>query len=380
MGLFTKDIKTLEDLFSHGLKDIYYAENQILKALPKLIESATNPQLKKGLKDHLEETEGQVSRLEQIFEMREEKPKGTKCPGINGLIKEGDELTGNIADKKVLDAAIISSAQAVEHYEMTRYGALIAWARELGRNDFADILTANLEEEKAADAKLNALAERRVNRWRRDGGTGEEAMSRRRTSASQGSLRGGQWHASKTLLATNQRRSADWSSLVAAGLAGAAWIANRQAREAERRHPPLGTLRYRQGVRLHYIERGSGPAVVFLHGNGAMVDDIIISGVFGLAAQNHRAIIFDRPGFGHSERPSGRRWTASAQAALLPEMFKLLGIDRAIVVGHSLGTLVALAFALDHPRLVSGLVLASGYYFPTPRPMSPWSRRPPFRW
>ena len=86
MGLFTKDIKTLEDLFSHGLKDIYYAENQILKALPKLIESATNPQLKKALKDHLGETKVQVSRLEQIFEMREEKPKGTKCPGINGLI------------------------------------------------------------------------------------------------------------------------------------------------------------------------------------------------------------------------------------------------------------------------------------------------------
>ena len=164
MGLFTKDIKTLEDLFSHGLKDIYYAENQILKALPKLIKSATNPQLKKGLKDHLGETEEQVSRLEQIFEMREEKPKGTKCPGINGLLKEGDELTGNISDKKVIDAAIIASAQAVEHYEITRYGALIAWARELDRNDFADILDANLEEEKAADAKLNTLAEGRVNK------------------------------------------------------------------------------------------------------------------------------------------------------------------------------------------------------------------------
>ena len=128
MGLFTRDIKTLEELFDHGLKDIYYAENQILKALPKLIEAATNPQLKKGLKDHLAETENQVSRLEQIFEMREEKPKGTKCLGINGLLKEGDDLTGNIADKNVLDAAIIASAQAVEHYEITRYGALIAWA------------------------------------------------------------------------------------------------------------------------------------------------------------------------------------------------------------------------------------------------------------
>jgi pimeloyl-ACP methyl ester carboxylesterase len=156
-------------------------------------------------------------------------------------------------------------------------------------------------------------------------------------------------------------------SLVAAGLGGAAWISHRQAREAERRHPPLGRFVTVKGVRLHYIERGRGPVVVFLHGNGAMVDDFIISGVFGLAAENHRAIVFDRPGFGHSVRPSDRRWTATAQAALLPEMFKLLGIDRAIVVGHSWGTLVALAFALDHPHLVSGLLLASGYYFPTPR-------------
>ena len=163
MGLFTRDIKTLEDLFDHGLKDIYYAENQILKALPKLIEAATNPQLKKGLKDHLAETENQVSRLKQIFEMREEKPKGTKCPGINGLLKEGNDLTGNIADKNVLDAAIIASAQAVEHYEITRYGALIAWARQIGRDDFADILEANLGEEKTADEKLNSLAKGRVN-------------------------------------------------------------------------------------------------------------------------------------------------------------------------------------------------------------------------
>jgi len=163
MGLFTKDIKTLDDLFDHGLRDIYYAENQALKALPKLTEAATNPQLKKGLKDHLKETEEHVSRLEQIFEMREQKPKGTKCPGINGLLTEGDELTGNVADKSVLDAAVVSSAQAVEHYEITRYGALIAWARELGRDDFADILVETLGEEKAADEKLNVIAESRVN-------------------------------------------------------------------------------------------------------------------------------------------------------------------------------------------------------------------------
>jgi ferritin-like metal-binding protein YciE len=163
VGLFTRDIKTLQDLFEHGLKDIYYAENQILKALPKLIEAATNPQLKKGLKDHLAETRNQVSRLEQIFGMREEKPKGTKCPGILGLLKEGDDLTGNVADKSVLDAAVIASAQAVEHYEITRYGALIAWARQLGRNDFADILEATLEEEQAADNRLTSITKSRVN-------------------------------------------------------------------------------------------------------------------------------------------------------------------------------------------------------------------------
>jgi ferritin-like metal-binding protein YciE len=164
VGLFTKDIATFEDLFVHGLQDIYYAENQILKALPKLIEAATNPQLKRGLKDHLKETEEHVSRLEQIFEMREEKPKGTKCPGINGVISEGDEITGNVSDKKVLDAAIIGSAQAVEHYEITRYGSLIAWAREIGRGDFAAILQENLDEELAADARLTHLAESRVNK------------------------------------------------------------------------------------------------------------------------------------------------------------------------------------------------------------------------
>lgn len=164
MGLFTKDITTLGDLFVHGLQDIYYAENQILKALPKLIEAATSPQLQRGLKDHLTETEGHVSRLEQIFEMRGEKPKGTKCPGINGLISEGDSRVGEVSNSRVLDAAIISAAQAVEHYEITRYGSLIAWAAEMGRNDFADILRENLAEEEAADESLSALAIKVVNK------------------------------------------------------------------------------------------------------------------------------------------------------------------------------------------------------------------------
>jgi ferritin-like metal-binding protein YciE len=158
MGFFSQDIETLEDLFRHGLQDIYYAENQILKTLPKLIDNASSPDLRKRLKRHLSETERQVSRLEQIFEMREEKPKGTKCYGINGLISEGDELTGDIAGKKLLDVGIIASALAVESYEITRYTSLIGWARQLGRNDFAEILSANLGEEEATKAGLDRLS------------------------------------------------------------------------------------------------------------------------------------------------------------------------------------------------------------------------------
>lgn len=164
MGLFSNDIATFDDLFLHGLQDIYYAENQILKALPNLIDAATNPQLQRGLKDHLKETEGQVARLQQIFEMREEKPKGTKCPGINGLISEGDSMVGEVSDTRVLDAAVIGSAQAIEHYEITRYESLIAWATEMGRNDFADILRENLAEEMATSERLNSLGDKVVNK------------------------------------------------------------------------------------------------------------------------------------------------------------------------------------------------------------------------
>jgi ferritin-like metal-binding protein YciE len=180
MGLFSKDIATFDDLFLHGLQDIYYAENQILKALPNLIDAATNPQLQRGLKDHLKETEGQVARLQQIFEMREEKPKGTKCPGINGLISEGDSMVGEVSDTRVLDAAIIGSAQAVEHYEITRYESLIAWATEMGRNDFADILRENLAEEVAANERLSLLGDRVVNK--RAAGKPTVGTSARRTS------------------------------------------------------------------------------------------------------------------------------------------------------------------------------------------------------
>ena len=122
MGLFTKDIQSMDDLLLHGLKDIYYAENRIVKSLPKLIDKATNRDLSKGLKDHLHETENQVARLDQVFAKLGEKPQGVKCPAIDGLIAEADEIAGEVADKEVLDAAIVGAAQSVEHYEIARYG------------------------------------------------------------------------------------------------------------------------------------------------------------------------------------------------------------------------------------------------------------------
>jgi ferritin-like metal-binding protein YciE len=165
MGLFTKDIKTMEDLFQHGLQDIYYAENCIVKALPEMVEKATNRDLAKGLRDHLEETKTQVGRLEQVFKKLGHQPRGAQCPAIDGLISEAEDVAGEVADKQVLDAAVIAAAQAVEHYEIARYGTLIAWAEELGHDDVVRLLTTNLNEEKAADKKLSNLALRKgVNR------------------------------------------------------------------------------------------------------------------------------------------------------------------------------------------------------------------------
>ena len=163
MGLFSKDIKTLDDLFVHHLRDIYYAEKQIVQALPEMIEKAKDPDLKQGFEAHLGETKNHVKRLEQVFKMHGVDAKGVECPAIDGIIEEADEIAGEVADKKVLDAALIAAAQAVEHYEITRYGTLIAWAKQLGRPDCASVLQENLEEEKAADSKLTALAKRNIN-------------------------------------------------------------------------------------------------------------------------------------------------------------------------------------------------------------------------
>jgi ferritin-like metal-binding protein YciE len=163
MGIFSKDIETLDDLFVHTLQDIYYAEKQIVKALPDMIEKATHPDLKAGLSEHLDETRNHVTRLEEVFRLHGQKPKQVDCPAIDGILKEADDVVGDVADKDVVDAAIIACAQAVEHYEITRYGTLIAWAEQLGRDDCAEILAETLDEEKAADLKLTDLAEGGIN-------------------------------------------------------------------------------------------------------------------------------------------------------------------------------------------------------------------------
>jgi ferritin-like metal-binding protein YciE len=161
MGLFSKDIQTMDDLFLHGLQDIYYAEQQITKGLPKMIELATNRDLQNGLKLHLEETNKQIERLDKVFEKLGHKASGTTCPAIDGLIKEADATASEIADKAVLDAGIVANAQAIEHYEIARYGTLIAWAEALGHDDVVRLLTTNLNEEKAANVKLNSVALRK---------------------------------------------------------------------------------------------------------------------------------------------------------------------------------------------------------------------------
>lgn len=163
MGLFTKDIKTMNDLFIHQLQDIYYAEQQLIKALPKMAEKATDAQLKQGFLTHLDETHVHVQRLEQVFKMHGAEIKGVTCPAIDGIIKEANETAGEVDDKAVLDAALINAAQAAEHYEIVRYGSLIAWAKQLGRSDCAAVMQKTLDEEKATDKKLNTLAESKIN-------------------------------------------------------------------------------------------------------------------------------------------------------------------------------------------------------------------------
>jgi len=164
MGLFSSPIKTLDDLFNHTLQDIYYAENQITKNLPTMVEKASNPELKSAFQKHLAETQGHVKRLEQVFGMLGKSVKGVTCQAMDGILGEAKEVISDCGDKEVCDAAMLSAAQAVEHYEITRYGTLIAFAEQLGRRDVAQVLQQTLQEEKNTDQTLTRIAEARVNK------------------------------------------------------------------------------------------------------------------------------------------------------------------------------------------------------------------------
>jgi len=154
----------LNDLFIHELMDVYFAENQITKALPKMAEKATAPALKKGLEEHLKETKEHIKRLDKVFELCGTEARGEKCPAMDGILKEGEDLMMEIEDSDTRDAAMIAAAQAVEHYEIARYGTLVAWAGLLGMKEAQNLLRDTLAEEKDTDAKLNRMAEDKINK------------------------------------------------------------------------------------------------------------------------------------------------------------------------------------------------------------------------
>lgn len=157
------DAGTLHDAFVDELRDTYDAEKQLLKALPKMAKAASSPELKAAFESHLEETRGQVQRLEQVFETIDEPVKGKHCDGIAGIIEEGKSIMEEDFDDVTMDACLIAGGQRAEHYEMAAYGTLVAWARAMGHNEAAMLLQENLDEEKAADEKLSDLAEGGIN-------------------------------------------------------------------------------------------------------------------------------------------------------------------------------------------------------------------------
>ena len=155
--------KTLEDLFHEQLKDVYYAERQILKNLPKMMKKATTPELKQAFEKHRDETETQIERLTQVFEMIGKRAQGKTCEAIKGIIEEGEETMDDFEDSPALDAGILAGAQAIEHYEIARYGALKTWAMQLGMKDAVKLIDQSLQEEKKTDLLLSDLAEKSVN-------------------------------------------------------------------------------------------------------------------------------------------------------------------------------------------------------------------------
>lgn len=171
----------------------------------------------------------------------------------------------------------------------------------------------------------------------------------------------------RTALRQRSARTLAIGGLAVAALATTAVVNHRRAVRAERTNPPLGRFLEVDGLRLHYLERGTGAPLVLLHGNGGMIQDFLSSGLVDEAARRHRVIVFDRPGYGYSERPRGTLWTPDAQADLLAAALRQLGVERATVLGHSWAGAVAIAIAHKHPDLVSGLVLEGGYFYPSVR-------------
>lgn len=156
--------KTMEDLFLDGIKDIYYAERKIIAGLKKMIRGAEAQDLKAAFEKHLQETEGQVERLVQVFELLGKPARGKTCPAIDGILEEGQEILEEFKGSPALDAGLLAAAQAVEHYEIARYGTLKSWAMQLGKNDVATLLDQTLAEETKTDQALTQLAETKVNR------------------------------------------------------------------------------------------------------------------------------------------------------------------------------------------------------------------------
>jgi ferritin-like metal-binding protein YciE len=179
----------LRELYLDELKDLYNAENQLIKALPKLAKASTSDELREGFEEHLEQTKGHVERLEQIFEAMDESPKGKKCAGMEGLVKEGSEVMDEDFEGAVMDAALIGAAQRVEHYEIAAYGTVIAFANQLGESEHASLLKETLEEEKETDEKLTSLSEEINSRATSEGMGSEEEEELTTASSRSGSAK-----------------------------------------------------------------------------------------------------------------------------------------------------------------------------------------------
>jgi ferritin-like metal-binding protein YciE len=171
-------LNSLDDLLVHELQDIYHAEGQLLKALPRMAKAASHPELQGAFEEHLEQTEGQIERLDQAFKLLGVPAKGRKCDGMAGLIEEGKKMMEEDADPSVLDAALISAAQKIEHYEIASYGCVCTYAEMLGYDQVHDLLGQNLEEEELTDEKLTALAESVINIEAEESEDTEEEASR----------------------------------------------------------------------------------------------------------------------------------------------------------------------------------------------------------